>query len=186
MTRVWLIRHGQTDWNLEGRWQGQTGSSLNARGEAQAAQLARVLAPVGLEAIVSSDLSRAHQTARAIAIAAKLRVQLDARLREIDQGEWEGKHLSEIVAQCPDAMKRRREQPLTACAPGGETVLQVQTRVLEAVRDIARTYPNESVAIVSHGLALAIVRAEYEGYPIEAIWDLVPDNGEVIEIIISP
>lgn len=182
MTMLWLVRHGQTDWNVEGRWQGQADPPLNAVGKEQATQLAHALARVGLTAIYASDLRRAHETALALGRITGLEVQLDYRLREMDQGTWEGRLGSEVQAQYPEALKRRRESPLTAAAPGGETVQQVSTRVLGAVREILARHPAEAVAIVSHGLALAVIRVAYQGHPLEQVWDLIPGNGEILPI----
>lgn len=176
MTRLILIRHAETDWNVEGRYQGQSDVPLNERGRMQADKMAQSLAPAGLAAIYSSDLARAQETAEALARATALPVRIDPRLREIDQGEWEGMPFTDILARYPQELARRRDDPLAAAAPGGETVLQVMERVLEAVRKIIRQHPRDTVAIVSHGLPLAIVRTHYGGYPIGQVWDLIPEN----------
>ncbi|MBI3763708.1 MAG: histidine phosphatase family protein, partial [Chloroflexi bacterium] len=112
MTRLWLIRHGETDWNVEGRWQGQTDPPLNESGRAQAEALAAQLAGIRIEAIYSSDLQRAHTTARIIARGLGLPVRLDARWREIDQGEWEGLLVTEVAARYPDELAARRSDPV--------------------------------------------------------------------------
>ena len=182
MTRLILIRHGETDWNAEGRYQGHVDMPLNGNGREQAAQIARALRGADLAAIYTSDLARASETAEVLAQAAGLPVQVDPRLREIDQGRWEGKLFTEIRAQYPEKFKRRRENPLAFKAPGGETVQQVRGRVLAAVADTVSRHPTQNVAIVSHGLALAIVRAHYGDYPAGEIWDLVPGNGEIVQI----
>ncbi len=88
MTEIILCRHGQTDWNREGRWQGRTDVPLNERGHQQALELAEALREVPVAAIYSSTLDRAYQTALAIARVHDLRVHRDARLDEIDQGAW--------------------------------------------------------------------------------------------------
>lgn len=96
MTRLILVRHGETDWNVEGRYQGHSDVPLNARGRAQAARLAEALRGSDIRAIYSSDLARARETAEALAHATRLAVQHDPRLREIDQGDWEGMLFLEI------------------------------------------------------------------------------------------
>jgi broad specificity phosphatase PhoE len=177
-----LIRHGETDWNLEGRWQGQTDVPLNARGLAQAEQVAADLAWRGLTAIYSSDLSRARQTAEAVARASGLKVHLEPRLREICQGEWEGKLIAEIDGQNEAWLQQRLENPLNFAAPGGETSLQVQRRVVAATENILRRHPDGVTAVVSHGFALAVIIAHYRNLPIEKAWDLIPDNCSPVEI----
>jgi probable phosphoglycerate mutase len=186
MTRLILIRHGQTDWNVEGRYQGQVDIPLNEHGREQAAQIARALSGANLAAIYASDLARAGETAKALAEAAGLQVRVDPRLREINQGRWEGRLFDEIRAEYPEELKRRRENPLAFAPPGGETVGQVKERVLAAIADVVHRHPTQSVAIVSHGLALALVRAYYGDYPAGKIWDLVPGNGEIVEIEAEP
>jgi broad specificity phosphatase PhoE len=96
-----LIRRGQTDWNLAGRYQGQSDLPLNQHGREQALQIARSLDGTGLSAIYASDLARARDTAQILARAAGLKVQLDPWLREINQGEWEGMLFAEIQARYP-------------------------------------------------------------------------------------
>jgi broad specificity phosphatase PhoE len=177
-----LIRHGETDWNLEGRWQGQTDVPLNARGLRQAELLAEKLSGSGLTAVYSSDLTRARQTAEAVARSSGLDVQLEPRLREICQGDWEGKLISEIQRLEGDISQKRSENPLNFAAPGGETPLQVQSRVLAAAEAILQRHPDGVTAVVSHGYALAVIIAHYRELPISQAWDLIPDNCSPVEI----
>jgi probable phosphoglycerate mutase len=177
MTRLILIRHGETDWNVERRWQGQADVPLNARGRRQAAQVAQSLADVGITAIVSSDLSRAAETAQALAYATGLSVHYDPRLREICQGEWEGQSIEKIQANYSEQLRQRNENPAAIAAPGGETATQVLERLLDAVEEIRQDYPDATVAVVSHGYALALLTAHYRHIPIEKAWDLIPANG---------
>lgn len=187
MTRLILIRHGETDWNYEGRWQGQADVPLNARGQEQAAVMAESVAKLGVEAIYSSDLRRSSQTAGPLSEQTGLPVQLDERLREIDQGEWEGLLYTDIQERYASRLKQRRRDPWSVAPPGGETSLQVKERVLAAIEDILHKYPHHTVAVISHGFALAVILAHYQGYPIEKVWDLVPENCEarVIEIQVT-
>ena len=178
MTELILIRHGETDWNVEGRYTGQSDVPLNANGLAQARQVAKRLRGQLLEAIYSSDLLRARQTAEAIAQATGAPLILDPRLREIHQGEWEGLHFDEIRARYAEAFQRRQQDPLNVAPPGGETVGQVRARVLAALEDILRRHPRSRVAIVSHGLALALIKQHLQDLPIQQVWDLIPDNAE--------
>src|SRR5205823_1577409 len=99
--RILLARHGETIFNVEGRWQGQSDSSLTDRGLAQSRQLARALADEPITAVYSSDLGRAVQTAAEIARLHKLDVTTDARLREIHTGDWTAKSHAELTAEFP-------------------------------------------------------------------------------------
>lgn len=185
MTRLYLIRHGQTDWNIEGRWQGQADVPLNQHGREQAEKIARELAGEGIKAIYSSDLSRARQTAQAISTTTGLSIHFDPRLREIHQGDWQGMLVSEIQARYGEKFRQRKENPLAVAPPGGETVMQVQGRVVAAVEDIVHGHPVERVAVVSHGFALAVIQMHYLRRPIEDVWEMIPENDEWRELVIG-
>lgn len=179
MTRVVLVRHGETDWNAEGRYQGQSNVALNATGMAQARDVARRLRTERLDAIYTSDLTRAVQTAEAVAGETGAPIHFDVRLREIDQGEWEGLLLAEIEARYAEAFRRRRLDPLGTRPPGGESVGEVRQRVLEALREIHRVHPNGTVAVVSHGLAIALIKVHLARLPVERVWDHIPPNASI-------
>jgi len=182
MTYLYLIRHGETDWNVERRWQGHADVPLNERGLQQSAHIAQQLAGAGLTAIYSSDLQRALDTARALSAATGLPVQTDPRLREINQGEWQGLLAEDVEARYGDILRRRRLNPLDAGPPGGETVKQVLDRVIAAIDEIRRHHPLERVAVVSHGFALALVRVHYQDYPFSEVWKLIPPNDQWLEM----
>ncbi len=176
MTRLVLIRHGQTDWNIAGRWQGHADIPLNARGHEQAARVAAALASEGITAIYSSDLRRARQTARTLGKATGLNVHVDKRLREIHQGEWQGLEIGEIRARYRDAYERTTNDPAAFAPPGGETLAQLRDRLVAALQAICRRHPGQCVAVVSHGFAVAVIRAHFSGMPLQNAWELIPEN----------
>ncbi len=176
MTRLILIRHPQTDWNAEGRYQGQTDVPLNEVGRAQSREVAAALATTAITAVYASDLRRARELAEAIASAAGVPLHLDPRLREIDQGEWEGLLGKEVRDRWPDLLERRSVDPGGFAPPGGERFTDVRSRVLACVAGGLGAHEGEPVAIASHGLALAIVRAQYERLPWVTVWDLILPN----------
>lgn len=176
MTTLILIRHGETDWNIEGRYTGQSDIPLNKRGLQQAETLAKKINVDTIDAIYSSDLQRAFETAKRLRDQGDIPLFLDARLREIHQGEWEGLHFDEIHARYRQAWEQRKNAPMEVAPPGGETVGEVRQRVLGAVREIIDQHPGETIAIVSHGLCLAIIQVEANGLPIETVWDYIPSN----------
>jgi alpha-ribazole phosphatase len=182
MTMLLLIRHGQTDWNLAGRYTGQSDVPLNDTGREQARELAARLQPIAPDIIVASDLVRARETAEIIAASFGLPVQTDPRLREVHQGEWEGMYFADIVARYAQEFAEREANPLTVAPPGGETVGQVQARVRAAVGDMAARYQKQRVAIIAHGMVLALIRLQAYRYPIERVWELVPPNAQVEEV----
>ena len=177
-TRLWLVRHGQTDWNLVGRFQGQADPPLNATGLRQARDLAARLDGAAYAALYSSDLLRARQTAAALAEHTGLAVRLDERLREVHHGEWDGLLVTEVQSRHADGWAERQRDPDVARPPGGETVVEVAERVAAALDDIARRHPGAEVLVVSHGLALATALCRAWGRPLRVAHDLVPPNAE--------
>jgi broad specificity phosphatase PhoE len=156
-----LWRHGQTDYNLERRFQGQSDMPLNELGRQQAAQAARYLATMEPSAIFSSDLSRATVTADALARLTGLPVQLDKDLRERSGGSWEGLTEPEIAARFP--AERASWNP-----PDGEASVVVADRASAALARIADSLPGGSLAVVvSHGAALGLAMARLAGLPEE-------------------
>lgn len=186
MTRLILIRHGQTDWNLDGRYQGQADPPLNEAGLAQAQALAMTLRVRGqsVTALYSSDLRRACQTAEIIAASLGRPVRLEARLREIHQGEWEGLRHDEVLARYPGDWAARRCDPLHSHPPGGESVAEVAARVWAAANEVAHAHAQQtgSVLIVSHGLVLATLLCRAHSVPLTEARNLIPDNGVPIEV----
>ncbi len=186
MTHLILIRHGETDWNIEGRWQGQTDIPLNNQGLRQADEIAKALSQTEIHAIFSSDLLRAHQTAEILACLKNLPVHVDRRLREIHQGEWQGLLISEIQKRYVIQFQDRQKEPLNTAPPGGETAAQVQQRALAAIRHIVRQYPSQTVAVISHGFTLATVLVYYQKKPFEKVWESIPPNAAILHLRIPP
>lgn len=150
MTRLVLVRHGETDWNREGRWQGHADPGLNARGRLQAAAAADRLAREDVAAVVTSDLRRAAETAAVLAGALGLDPAADPRLREVDVCAWSGLTRAEVRERHPDDY-RAWTDGLNAGYPGGETFAQLERRATEAMREICGRYVGETVAVVCHG-----------------------------------
>jgi broad specificity phosphatase PhoE len=176
MTRICLIRHGQTDWNLEGRYQGQSDVPLNEKGLAQAKSLTEQLKDKTFTTIYSSDLIRARQTAEPIANILGLPIQLEPRLREINQGQWEGVLVEDIKARYAEIWSQRTVDPANIRPPGGETVGEVAARVYAALDDIARLFPNGQLLIVSHGLSIATAICRDKSIPVGQAYTVIPDN----------
>ena len=160
-TRIYLVRHGATEWNLDKRAQGQADVALTDLGRRQAKEVAAALSPFKLDAVVSSDLVRAADTARAIAEEQGLEVETDPLFREIDQGEWTGLPVDEIKQRWPELWGDARHY---STRPGGESPRQVRARALEGLKRVVRSHPGGSVAIVSHGGTMRWLVAEAFGY----------------------
>jgi broad specificity phosphatase PhoE len=149
VTTILLARHGETDWNREHRVQGHTDLPLNDTGRAQARALAETLAHEPLDAIYASDLSRASETARAVAEPRHLPVRTLRELREKDFGTWEGLTDEEIMLRFPDARRGHWGD--------GETHEEMAGRVVAALETIAERHPRARVLVVSHGGPLRAV-----------------------------
>lgn len=184
MTDIWLVRHGQTDWNLTGRWQGQAphAPGLNDMGRAQALALLNQLKDIKISAIYSSDLLRARQTAKLISEPLGLTVTLEPRLREINLGLWEGMLSSEVEVQYPQELAERAHGPFHARAPQGESPSDMTERVVAAVNDIGKEHADESVIIVSHGVSLAIIICHAQGFPMNEVYEHVPENARLYRV----
>lgn len=184
MTTLYLIRHGETPWNVEGRYQGQLDPPLNEKGDQQAQATASQLATLGFEAIYSSNLARARQTAQALAEKIGLPVQLDPRLREVNQGRWQGVLIGDIRARWPVEIRGWEHDPWQHYPPDGETLQQVQSRLFTAIDEVVTRHPGGLVAVFSHKLPIALLKIRYQGCPANEIWSLLPANGawEVFEV----
>jgi broad specificity phosphatase PhoE len=181
MTDLWLVRHGQTDWNLTGRWQGQSpdAPTLNETGRAQAIALRELLRDVRFAALYSSDLLRSRATAELLAEPLGLTVTLEPRLREINLGAWEGMLSEDIEAQYPQELTERKRDPWHARAPGGESPREVAERVRAAVDEIAERHRGEAVLIVAHGLSLAVIICHAGNIPLEQVYEHIPENARL-------
>jgi probable phosphoglycerate mutase len=157
MTEILLIRHGETTWNQQGRMQGQHDSPLTPLGLQQARLLARRLKAAAFTALYSSDLGRAHQTARCIADATGHEIVADRDLRERSFGIFEGLTNAEIAVRYPDLHAQFERRLPHFCMPDGESAAQFQQRCVGALERIAQRHEGETIVVVSHGLVLDAV-----------------------------
>ena len=156
-TRLTLIRHGETEWNREGRIQGYHADSvLTAEGRAQAGRVAERLAGERVDALFSSDAGRARQTAAPIAAAVGLDVLYDAGLRERNYGVFEGRTYEEIERESPEAYRKFRSRDPHYAPPEGESGAQFRDRVVAALERVAARSEARHAAVVTHGGVLGI------------------------------
>lgn len=181
--RLLLARHGQTDWNVQGRWQGGADVPLNAEGRREAEALAAMLAGERLDAVYCGTLSRSLETAALVARVHGLVPHADPRLNEICLGEWEGLSADEIEAAYPAVYREWVERPGAACPPGGETLAQVRDRAIAAVEEVRAAYPSGTVCVVTHKTVIVVVRSHYLGLDVRDEMARMPANAtyEVIE-----
>jgi probable phosphoglycerate mutase len=160
VTRIIAIRHGETDWNAASRIQGHLDIGLNDAGRWQARRLADVLADEALDAIYSSDLARARETAQAVAVNAGLDVRTDVGLRERSFGVFEGLTFVEIEQRFPEPARRWRQRDAGFGPEGGETLKAFYCRAVARVTALAARHRGQHIAIVAHGGVLdALYRA---------------------------
>ncbi|MCC7359576.1 MAG: histidine phosphatase family protein [Anaerolineales bacterium] len=181
--RLWLVRHGETDWNREGRYQGQSDIPLNATGLAQARALLPTFAGMPIAAIYSSDLQRAATTAELLGEALNLPVSRQRGLREARLGRWEGMLFSDIQVVYAAEWAERRRDPLNARPPGGESLLEVAARGAAAADEMARRHAGQQVIVVSHGLLVAALLCRGRGLPLAEAFNHIPANcsAELVE-----
>ena len=157
-TRILAIRHGETDWNVATRIQGQIDISLNTQGQWQASQVAKALADEELHAVYASDLSRAWVTAQQIAAHHQQDVKQVIALRERHYGFFEGQTWDEIQTAHPeDAALWRDRDPHWTPKSGGESLVMLHERVKHMVNEIASQHRGEQIALVTHGGVLDII-----------------------------
>ena len=156
MLRLLLIRHGQTLWNKELRYNGDTDTELTPFGRRQAAAVAARLQQHHVDLVVSSDLQRATATAAMIAEACQCPSQADARWREVHFGAAEGLRWADVVARFPAAARAWAENQADAAMPGGESLLEVAGRLQPALSELAAAFDNKTVVVVSHGGPLRV------------------------------
>jgi broad specificity phosphatase PhoE len=181
--RIFLLRHGATDWNLAQRCQGSTDLELNETGLKQAEAAAINLSREKIDAIYSSHLKRAHQTAAAVSRFHNLAVTIEESLRELDHGEIEGLTFAEIQATRPDFLRRWRETPADADIPGGERLIDVEKRAWDGLgRIVGRHGPEETLVVVSHNFPILSVLCRVTGTPLNQYRSFHLDPGEAVHL----
>jgi len=171
--RVVLWRHGRTEWNAAGRFQGQTDIDLDATGRRQAVHAARLLAALGPDLIVSSDLRRAVDTAEVLARLTDRTVETDPRLRETYAGEWQGLTGAEIAERYPGDYGAWRAGDPELQVGGGESRADVAARMADAITDAAARLPESGLAVLTtHGGAARLGVAKLVGLPLERFTNL--------------
>ncbi|MGC9393221.1 MAG: alpha-ribazole phosphatase [Anaerolineae bacterium] len=180
--RLFLVRHGETAWNAEGRYQGQTDVPLSAAGLRQAEAIAGRLAMTPLDAIYASDLCRAAETAHAIARHHTLDVRLDPRWREMSFGEWHGLTYPQMEAAFPETVAWWNADRVHHAPPGGETLAQLAARVHAALDDIRRAHPEQTVLIASHGGAIRALLCLLLHKSLGDYWQFALGNTSLTEV----
>lgn len=151
VTHILAIRHGETAWNVDTRIQGQIDIPLNDNGRWQAQRLGQALAGERFDAIYSSDLLRAHETATHLAEGLGMNVLLDRGLRERAFGRFEGKTQTEIEVAWPDDARRWRQREPDFGPEGGERLTEFYERCIGTTQRLAQAHPGQTIVLVAHG-----------------------------------
>jgi broad specificity phosphatase PhoE len=170
--RLLLLRHGETAWNRERRYQGWTDTPLSVTGLQQAQAAARELKEHTFAAVYSSPLQRAQATAAAIASHHGLEVQTDPAFKELGFGDWEGLTLDEARARDTHIYEGWARTPHLVSPPGAETLPQVRERVLAGLERLLAGHKDEVICLVAHGIPVRILILEALGLGLDRIWSL--------------
>ncbi|HML31391.1 MULTISPECIES: alpha-ribazole phosphatase [Sporomusa] len=179
MTKLIIVRHGQTLWNLERKYQGHSDIALTDTGLKQAQAVAERLAEEAVAAVYASDLSRAYKTAGYIAAKHNLTVHTVPQLREIKFGDWEGLTYEEISVRWPGLLGKLWTTPDELQIPGGETFHQLKARAYTAIEKIVADHPDQTVAVVAHGGTIGTILCAVLDIHLNHVWSIRQDNTAV-------
>ncbi len=188
MTHLILVRHGQTDWNKNGRIQGELDIPLNADGRRQIQAILSGLAHLkgvkNIDALYSSQLSRSWETAEEIGKIFGLKVKRLKELNELNQGVWQGLLEKLIMKRYKKLYAIWKESPLATKPPKGEGLKEASDRVIDSVKEIVGRHKGQAVCIVTHEIVSALIKSHYKKTDINKIWQNLPKNAslEVIEV----
>ena len=176
MIRIILLRHGETTWNIEGRYQGQEDTPLSPRGLEQGRKAALALKDIPIDRAISSPLSRSFETCRMAADYHHLPVMKDSRLIEISHGLWEGIHADEIEARYPKEFHLWHTHPEQVQMPEGENLEDVRKRARTACDEYAEKYDGETVLVAAHDAVNKAIICDLLGLDMSHFWQIKQDN----------
>jgi probable phosphoglycerate mutase len=186
-TTLYIVRHGETRWNFEGRWQGWQDSPLTEKGQQQAEKAGQELQGCGAVALFTSDAGRAQQTARIIGQELGLQPQIEQGLRERYYGEYEGMTSAEIDEKFPGTRYEvGRDRRDTWRPIGGESLVEVSARAITTIRQLATSYPGNSLVLITHAGVIRVLDALATHESLEDIWDRVPGNCAIFVLQANP
>ncbi|WP_110952940.1 alpha-ribazole phosphatase [Anaerosinus massiliensis] len=179
MTKVILVRHGQTEWNIQGKYQGHSDIELSPLGLEQAKLVGKRLAKEKIDAVYASDLKRAVKTAEYIANEHTLKVNIIEQFREISFGDWEGLDYKTINEKWPGKVELFFKNAELNVIPNGETFLEVTERSCRVMKNLTEKHADKTIVIVSHGGTIRTLIATALQLRLKYIWNLRQDNTAV-------
>lgn len=177
MTELYLIRHGETELNTKGVYYGWTDCGLSEKGVMQAEDLSDILQDVCFDAVISSSLVRSIITAAIVSGFTPDEIKKDDRLRELNFGDWEGLHHSEVKEKHKEAWENWGKDWKNAAPPGGESFFEIYIRVKSCIEDILKEYKGKKVLVVSHQGTMRIIPMILLGLTEEAYWSFTAEQG---------
>ncbi|WP_068677273.1 histidine phosphatase family protein [Oceanobacillus sp. Castelsardo] len=183
--KLFVVRHGETEWNVQKRLQGHLDSPLTANGIHHAKLLAKKLESISLDSIISSPSERAMHTARIVSGNRTIAIETDKRLKEINLGSWQGKTFEEIKAMDPFTYENYVKQPhlYKREEEGAETLSDVINRLHAFLRDVESTYHLGNHLIVTHGVVVKALQLICKNNSIEQIWEPPDIDGTSLTIV---
>ncbi len=172
----YIVRHGQTNWNILGKTQGHGNSDLTAKGIEQATELAESIVNYPIDYIYSSDLGRAVQTAQILGDKLNIKVEETEALREMGFGEWEGLLIDEIKTNYANVYTTWRNEPHLAQIPGGETLHLIKDRVDSFIQSLNEKYDNKHILLVTHSVTVRVMLLAFLNSGMENIYRIKQDN----------
>lgn len=172
----YIVRHGQTNWNILGKTQGHGNSDLTAKGIEQATELAESIVNYPIDYIYSSDLGRAVQTAQILGDKLNIKVEETEALREMGFGEWEGLLIDEIKTNYANIYTTWRNEPHLAQIPGGETLHLIKDRVDSFIQSLNEKYDDKHILLVTHSVTVRVMLLAFLNSGMENIYRIKQDN----------
>ncbi|OPX42228.1 phosphoserine phosphatase 1 [Ruminiclostridium hungatei] len=183
MLKLYITRHGETEWNVQGRMQGWKNSNLTPKGIKNAEALGKRLESVAFKVIYSSSSQRAIHTSELIRGDRKIEIITDENLREINLGQWEGKAKDEFSEADKDSLEAFWNRPHQYEAQSGEDFHQVRIRIEAVLKRIISENGNCNVMIVTHAVIVKTIMAIFKGIPIEKLWEQPFIHGTSLSIV---
>jgi broad specificity phosphatase PhoE len=184
--RLFVVRHGETEWVRERRFAGSQDIPLTDAGREQCAAVARALASTAVAAVYASPLERARASAEVIAKPHGLPVRIVPAFSEMSFGSWEGLTREEVQARDPDAWTRWRSAPHSFAPAGGETIQQVAERVSAGLAALQEAHREQTIVLVSHGVVARVIVLGALGLGLDRLWTLDAAPAGITEIEYEP
>ncbi len=172
MTEIFLVRHAQTQWNVERRMQGKCESELTSLGIEQSFLLSLKLSKVNFSAIYSSPSIRSYKTAKILIEHREKDIFQSDLLREIDFGSWEGRTINDIQVNDTELFFIYKNMPSAFRAPGGETFGEVQERAFKFIDSISEKHFGQKILTVTHGGLIRTVLTKLKGFSLDEVWNI--------------